>query len=186
MVCLRPVRLTSYVDDFCATTASVRAVLLTAIELVYEATAVGLSLNIRKCRLAPSTRIIFLGMVVDTVDSYFSLPRKRALRLSTQATDLAAATRRHHLVHARQIAQFLGLLWAASPCCPRGVAIMCRGLIDILATEMCRSVYDPALAFPPYGKRGNNRNSSVLRRVLATFWDGVVSWSDDAEADLAF
>ena len=47
-VCLKPVQLASYVDDFCVVAHSVRAALVTAVELVYEATAVGLSLGIEK------------------------------------------------------------------------------------------------------------------------------------------
>ena len=110
--------------------------MIAAIELVYEATAAGLSLNVEKCRLGPATRFIFLGTVIDSVTATYSLSSARALRLSTQVSDLVAATAVHDRVPAREVAQLLGLLWSASPCCPRGVALLCRGLINVLADEM--------------------------------------------------
>ena len=126
-----------------------------AVELVYEASAAGLTLNVAKCRLAPATRFTFLGIVVNTRTLTFSLPQARALRLAIQVRELSQATARFNHVQAREVAQLLGLLWSAAPCCPRGVALMARGIIDVLAVEMRSRVYDPALQFPPdLGSKG--------------------------------
>ena len=47
-------RLTTYIDDFLSISSSVYNAMLTAVELVYEAAACGLTLNIRKwLSLAP-------------------------------------------------------------------------------------------------------------------------------------
>ena len=65
-VCRRPVRLTSYIDDFLPMAHSVRASLILIIELVYEATATGLTLQVEKCRLFPATRIKYVHVLVRT------------------------------------------------------------------------------------------------------------------------
>ena len=115
----------------------------------------------------------------------FSLPKPRAHRLTVQVRELASATTSFTRVQAREVAQLLGLLWSAAPCCPRGVAIMGRGLIDILANEMRSSVYRPLTHRLEPGPHGV-RHSSRLRRVLAAFWSGSVAWSAEAANDLAF
>ena len=77
-ICLRPVRLSSYIDDFVNVAPSARAALVQVIEIVYETTAVGLTLAVHKCRFAPITKFIYLGIVVDTVSQRFRLPAIRA------------------------------------------------------------------------------------------------------------
>ena len=139
-----------------------------------------------KCRLGPSTKFTFLGITVDTSRATFSLPATRAQRLTIQVRELSNATRNFSRVQAREVAQLLGLLWSAAPCCPRGVALMARGLIDVLAVEMRTTVYCPALQAPYGGRRKAGRYASILRRVLASFWSGTVAWSPEAAADLAF
>ena len=134
-VCDQPVRLSSYIDDSVGVMRSLRAALILAVELTYEVYAVGLTLN-EKCRLCLARSFTYLGLVIDTVNSSFKLPAQRALRLAIQAKELAAASTHHNMVSARSIAQFLGLLWSASPCMPRAVSIMTRGLVDTLAKEM--------------------------------------------------
>ena len=153
---------------------------------MYEASAAGLTLNIEKCRLGPATKFTFLGITIDTASATFSLPQSRAHRLTIQVRELSAATAHFDRVQAREVAQLLGLLWSASPCCPRGIAIMARGLVDVLAKEMRASMYNlpPALR-PRYNPCGRH-HSNLLRRILASFWSGTVAWSPEAADDLAF
>ena len=64
-ICRNPVRLTSYIDDYFALARTVREALIAAIELLYEATAAGLTINVGKCRLGPATLVKYLGILVD-------------------------------------------------------------------------------------------------------------------------
>ena len=41
-------------------TQTIRAALIAVIELVYEATAAGLTISVEKCRLGPATRVKYL------------------------------------------------------------------------------------------------------------------------------
>ena len=54
-MCGIALRLTSYIDDFLSVSRTIRQALITAIELVYEATAAGLTISVEKCRLSPAT-----------------------------------------------------------------------------------------------------------------------------------
>ena len=56
-ICARPLRVTSYIDDYLSVSPSARAALVAAVELVYEATAAGLTINVQKCRLGPATKV---------------------------------------------------------------------------------------------------------------------------------
>ena len=155
--------------------------MIQAIEVVYEATAVGLTLAVEKCRFAPNTRFIYLGILINTDLQRFYLSQPRARRLAQQTRQLVRATRGHKRVPAKLVAQYIGLLWAASPCCPRGVAVMARGLIATLTDEMRATVFNTK-----HGSRRSGATWPPLRTVLSRFWHGDVDWSWDAETDLAF
>ena len=129
---------------------------MTAIELVFEATACGLTINVAKCRLGPTTRVRYLGNVIDSRLRVFTLPVARVLRISLQVRELAALVANSHHVPARIIAQLVGLLWSITPCCPRAVSIMARGMVDVLARAMRVRVWNPTrpdrhmrFLFPP-------------------------------------
>ena len=136
------------------TPVQVRSALLMAIELVYETAACGLTINVKKCRLGPTTRIKYLGIIVDSLTRSFSLPAARVERLRLQIQELSALTRRSEYVPARTVAQLVGLLWACSPCCPRAVSIMARGLVAILAKAMRTSVWSVKTRGRGPGRRG--------------------------------
>ena len=76
-ICGNPLRLTSYIDDFFALARTIRETLIAAIELLYEATAAGLTINVGKCRLGPATLVKYLGIIVDLRLQLFRLPRSR-------------------------------------------------------------------------------------------------------------
>ena len=83
-ICGVPVRLSSYIDDFVNLAPTVRGALIQAVEVVYEATAAGLTLAVEKCRLNPATKFIYLGILVDTDAQRFYLPQQRSRRLFLQ------------------------------------------------------------------------------------------------------
>ena len=184
-VCGLPVRLTSYTDDYLPMAPGVRAALILAIELVYEFTAVGITLKMTKCRLSPATRVKYLGIIIDSRARRFSLPASRVERLTIQVEKLAFLSQDSDSVPARKIAQLVGLLWATAPCCPRAVSVMARGMVSVLTKAMRRSVWNPRHAFRP-GHRVDISSTFSLKRVLAAFWDGNVQWATAAEMDLLF
>ena len=211
-----PVRITSYIDDFLSVSRCVpsriacldrvsrarrlktqphafrtaRAALITAIELVYEATACGLTINVAKCRLGPATRVRYLGLIIDSRSHEFRVPAARAERVTFQVRELSNLVHANptggRLVPARSIDSLVGLLWALSPCCPRGVAMCARGMIACLTDAMAASVWCSGPALSARAAAPGAPWSSALRRVLAHFWSGSVSWSAAADRDLAF
>ena len=124
-------------------------------------------------------------MIVDSNSHTFSLPRSRVERLTAQVAELRQLTSRSRLVPARLVAQLVGLLWAAAPCCPRAVAVMARGMVAILSRAMRRSVWDPSHP-TTFVRRSDVFRSFSLKHVLRAFWDGDVPWDQDADRDLRF
>ena len=180
-VCQVPLRIYSYIDDLIAVCPSVRAALVAAVEVVFATTAAGLTLNIEKCALYPSQTIKFLGTIIDAIRGVFRLPKQRVARMALQVKELRARARVGGQVPAREVAQLVGLLWAASPCCPRAVAVMARGMIDTLTTALRRRVWS--------GRKFNPTHKSdkmSLCRLLARFWDGPVTWTYEAQNELNF
>ena len=68
-----------------------------AIELVYETTACGLTINVVKFRLRPTTRIKYLGIIINSLTRFFSLPAARVERLRLQIAKLSVMTRTLHM-----------------------------------------------------------------------------------------
>ena len=175
--------MTSYVDDFLLVSRSVAKSLAAVIELVYELTACGLAVNADKCCLVGSTSAVFLGIIIDSARRVFRLPDKRVARIDAQLHDMHAKTRRTKKIPAREVAQVIGLLWAASPCCPRAIHVMARGMIAVLAAALRKQVW---AAFRS-GRGPRPTHKAVSLKVLTSrFWAGCVLWSPAAEADLLF
>ena len=176
-ICGNPLRLTSYIDDFCALAKTIRETLIAAIELLYEATAAGLTINVGKCRLGPATLVKYLGILIDLRRRIFRLPLSRIERISIQISEIRQQITRAPRVPSKWIAQLVGLLWSIAPCCHRAVSIMARGLIALLTKAMRASVW----------RNPRSRTSRfTLKRLLSAFWDGDVRWSVLADDDLRF
>ena len=158
--------------------------MVAAIELVFAATAAGLTINVAKCRLGPSTRAKYLGIVIDGVRRMLSLPSSRIERIRVQLTELRATVSKTEWVSARSIAQLVGLLWAMVPCCPRAVALMARGMVAILASAMAKAIWGKGR--PATYSCQTDARSVSLRAIMAAFWDGYVRWSFDADFELRF
>jgi len=176
-VCTVPLRLTSYIDDFLAICMTARQAMIAAIELVYEATAAGLTISVEKCRLGPTTRTKYLGVIIDSRTRLFRLPIARIQRIRTQITEIQHSLQSTDVVPSRTVAQLVGLLWAITPCCQRAVCIMARGLIALLTKEMASQVWR---------KAGPKRSTFTLKRLMSAFWEGDVVWSAAADRDLRF
>ena len=176
-VCAAPTRLTSYIDDFLSASLTIRQVLITAIELVYEATACGLTISVEKCRLGPASLVKFLGIVIDSRLKLFRLPASRAERITTQVAEIKSLADSGADVPAKWVAQLVGLLWSIAPCCHRAVAVMARGLIAALTETMASSVWH---------RHGASRSRFTLKRLLSAFWHGDVSWTPEAQRDIDF
>lgn len=172
-------RLTSYIDDFLALEPTVCKAIALAFRLVFNVTSSGLSLQIPKCNLVPYVSIVFLGLLLDSTDGSVSLPPTRVTRMSLQASELYTLGQTGTPVATRSIAQFAGLLWSASPCAPRAIPIMARGLTDVLTDAMHNKVYGPH-------KRSRYTRRFSLKRLLAQFWDGEVQLTDRAMVELRF
>ena len=176
-ICGNPLRLTSYIDDFFALAKTIRETLIAAIELLYEATAAGLTINVGKCRLGPATLLKYLGILIDLRLRLFRLPVSRIERIAIQVVEIRQQVVRFPHVPAKWVAQLIGLLWSISPCCNRAVSIMARGLIALLTTAMCASVW----------RNPRSRLSRfTLKRLLSAFWDDDVRWTVLADDDLRF
>ena len=139
-VCGLPVRLSTYIDDVLGVAHSVRAALILAIEVTYELSAAGLTAAVLKCRLGAATLVKYLGMIIDGRRGVFRLPASRVQRIRLQLHEMHDATRTRGWIPARSVAQLVGLLWAITPCCPRAVCVMARGLVVILCAEKCMVV----------------------------------------------
>ena len=176
-ICGTPLRLTSYIDDFLSISRILRAALIAAIELVYEATAAGLTISVEKCRLGPATRVKYLGLIIDSRSKVFRLPVSRSSRIRAQIQEISDTLGITTSIPARWIAQLVGLLWSITPCCQRAVSVMARGLIALLTEQMAASVW----------RHARRRKSRFpLKRLLSAFWDSDVTWSDEADDDLRF
>ena len=185
--------------------------LVASIELVYEATASGLMINIPKCRLGPTTRARHLGMVIDSrlyvhlsrhMRPYhsltppsrhahrriFRLPASRVERITLQVRELAEMTRAGpaSMVTTKNVTQLVGLLWAICPCCPRAVAIQARGLVGVLTDAMEASVWSSSRAAVGKPRPGRMPMKLLIKRLLSRFWRGEVRWSRDAANELRF
>lgn len=176
-VCMIPVRLTSYIDDFLSPSKTIRQALITAIELVYEATACGLTISVEKCRLGPASIVKYLGVIIDSRLRLFRLPASRVERITTQVAEIKSLADSGADVPAKWVAQLVGLLWSISPCCHRAVAIMARGLIATLTQAMVASVWN---------RPGFCRSRFTLKRLLSAFWQGDVVWTPEAQRDIEF
>ena len=152
--------------------------------IVFAASAAGLTINVAKCRLGPSTLAKYLGIIVDGARRLFSLPASRAERLRVQLVEMSASVERSQWVPARAVAQMVGLLWAMAPCCPRAVSVMARGATAILARAMGAAIYGKHKSAEV--EVGTNSRRITLKAMMAAFWDGYVRWSHDADEELRF
>ena len=176
-ICGNPLRLTSYIDDFFALARTIREAIIASIELLYEATAAGLTINVGKCRLGPATLVKYLGTLIDLRRRLFRLPHSRVERIGVQIKEIRQQLTHSSHVPAKWVAQLVGLLWSISPCCHRAVSIMARGLIALLTAAMSSSVWKRPRA---------NKSRFTLKRLLSAFWDGEVKWNTPADDDLSF
>ncbi len=73
-------------------------------EVVNLLEGLGFLVNMKKSALVPSQRIMYLGMVLDSVQHTLELPREKILHIKSLSQDLLSSS----LVTLRQLARFLG------------------------------------------------------------------------------
>ena len=83
-----------------------------AINVVYEAAALGLSLKIEKCSFFPRRRVKALGTIVDLASFKFRVSTSRATKIRRAISELTEAVQANpRAVPAKLIVSFVGLIW---------------------------------------------------------------------------
>ena len=143
-----------------------------AINMVYEAAALGLHLRIPKCSFFPRHAIKVLGTIVDLKNFVFRVSGARARKIQRAIVDLrTAVTSDPREVPAKTVAAFIGLIWSVATSCHRAASVMTRAITATLSTGI-RSAITPG--------------SIPLKRLLARFWSGSVVWTPQADKQLTF
>ena len=165
--------MSSYIDDISAVTSSFDAAMTLSIRMVYEAAALGLSLEIPKCSLFPRHAMKSLGSIADLTTFQFRLSRSRIKKIHAAANELMCEAQRNpNSVPAKVVARFIGLIWSSANCCHRAASVMLRGILSVLTHEMRAQLWS-AQGLP-------------IKNVLNQFWSGYVSWNRHAQAQLSF
>lgn len=169
-------RLSSYIDDILGVMSNFDDALALAIEVVYEAAALGISLNIQKCALLPhSTSVKYLGLIINLQRYEFSLPEARCQKISHFLNLLRQNVRsRPHAVPAKLVATVIGLLLSIAPVCARACRLMARSMTACISDRLRIDL----LASLP--------NFLAFMAVVRRFWSGPVTWSQAADRELEF
>ena len=168
----QPTRVSSYIDDVHGVHSGFSEAMWMAINMVYEAAALGLHLRIPKCSFFPRHAIKVLGTIVDLEHFVFRVSGARAEKIQRVIGDLrAAVTSNPREVPAKRVAAFVGLIWSVATSCHRAASVMTRAITATLSTGI-RSVITPG--------------SMPLKRLLARFWSGSVEWTEQADKQLTF
>ena len=95
-----------------------------SIRMVYEAAALGLSLEIPKYSLFPRHAMKSLGSIVDLTTFQFRLSKSRIEKIQTAANELMRAAKDNpDSVPAKLVARFIGLIWSSANCCHRAASV---------------------------------------------------------------
>ena len=172
LTCKYPTRASSYIDDVHGVHHKFDGAMRMSIYMVYEAAALGLHLRIPKCSFFPRHSIKVLGTIVDLRKFVFRVSGARATKIATAIRELKQAiTTNRAKVPAKKVASFVGLIWSVATCCHRAASVMTRSITDTLATGIRSAV---------------NMQRMPLRRLLARFWSGTITWTKQANQQLDF
>ena len=107
----RGVRLVVYLDDFLLM-AETQKLLRQQVEMTSSLlTSLGFLLNVKKCSLDPSTRLEFLGFVVDSTTLSLYVPLEKNKKIKKECRHIL----NKESVSARQLAHIIGLLSSVTP-----------------------------------------------------------------------
>ena len=137
--------------------------------------SLGCFVNFEKSDILPRQKDnVCLGMGHNSVVMRFFLPKKRIGKLIDGLRDLRSRVRIGEKVLAKSVARIIGLLYSIQVCCHKAVALMCRGMIRILAVML--GVPHLVIAF----------GSPNFKWLLKKVWRGYAIWTWEAEMDLRF
>ena len=136
------------------------------------------TMNIIKSQMVPSLHAVHLGFICSSPDLRFRETIKGAAKLVSART----AVRRHldisWNIPLKVLAKFVGRLWARKLLMHRAVAIMTRGMVDALATQLRISLGD--------WLSSAKRRQRVMARILKHSWSGSFAWSAVADYEFRF
>ena len=174
-------RCSQYIDDSLYMVQGFAHSMELGLRVVLEHIICGFHINVDKSHLLPSRRRRFLGCVCDSTDLSFSLTPERCAKLRLRIRQLRQAVQAARqakgprvLVEMRAIAGVVGSIWSIHVVCHKAVAIMCRSMCEVLASQL------------RLDHLRNERDEFRLKRLLQAVWDGVAVWSSEAEEELTF
>lgn len=169
-----PVRLSGYIDDSLFLVQGFARGIELGLRVTLEYLICGYWVNFDKSLILPSKKPCYLGCLADSSLLRFSLPASRCEKIKMAARVLREGITPSGHVHMRLLAKFVGNIWAIHVVARRAVAIMCRSMIDILATELRQ----------PWLR--HERDAYRLKCLLKRVWGGTGVWTSAAELELRF
>ena len=172
-------RCSQYIDDSIYMVQGFAHSMELALRVVLEHIICGFHINVLKSDLLPSRIRKFLGCFCDSRDLSFSLTPSRCRKLGLRLTRLRQAVeqakrRGDARVDMRAIAKVIGSIWSIYVCCHKAVALQCRAMCAVLASEL------------RHDWLRRERDSRRLKLLLRSVWRGTALWSREADRELRF
>ena len=76
------IRIVIYIDDMLVMAASLKEIIMARDTVIYLLQALGFTLNEKKSILTPSQVMEFLGVIVNSLDMTFTIPKEKVADLS--------------------------------------------------------------------------------------------------------
>ena len=172
-------RCSQYIDDSIYLVQGFAHSMELALRVVLEHIICGFHINVVKSDLLPSRIRKFLGCFCDSRDLTFSLTpsrceklRLRLLKLQRAVTE--AMCRGDARVDMRTIAKVVGSIWSIHVCCHKAVALQCRSMCAVLASEL------------RHDWLRNEHDGRRLKMLLKSVWRGTAVWTREASRELSF
>ena len=173
------IRCSQYIDDSIYLVQGFAHSMELALRVVLEHIICGFHINVIKSDLLPSRIRKFLGCLCDSRDLSFSLTASRCKKLRLRMQELKRAVeeakqRGDNRVDMRAIAKVIGSIWSIHVCCHKAVALQCRSMAAVLASEL------------RHDWLRNERDCRRLKFLLKSVWRGTAVWTREASRELAF
>ena len=173
------IRCSQYIDDSNYLVQGFAHSMELAVRVVLEHIICGFHINVLKSELLPSRIRRYLGCYCDSRDLSFSLTPSRCNKLKLRLLKLQKAVRDARRrgddrVDMRSIAKVVGSIWSIYVCCHKAVALQCRSMCAVLASEL------------RYDWLTKERDGRKLKLLLRSVWRGSAVWSREAGRELAF
>ena len=134
-------RCSQYIDDSWFGVQGFAHSMELGLRVTLEHNICGFHINVKKSRLLPARKRVFLGCYCDSRDLTFSLTPRRCAKLERRIKELRLAVneakeRGNSQVEMRLITRVVGSIWSIQVCCHKAVALMCRSMCDALASRL--------------------------------------------------